>query len=72
MQHGLVADGHFVADQQRETVRVEGACVGDVQHAAVLHTGAGTDADAVHVAAYHRQRPDGAVGSDFNIADNHR
>ncbi len=72
VQHGLVTDGHFIADQQRKTVRVEGTGVGDVQHAAVLHAGAGADADAVHVAAYHGQRPDGAVGADFDVTDNHR
>ncbi|RWW90813.1 hypothetical protein BHE74_00000946 [Ensete ventricosum] len=72
MQHDFVGDGHVVADQQRKTVRVEGPGVGDVQHAAVLYAGACTDADAVHVAANDRQRPDRAVGADFDIADHHR
>lgn len=72
MQHDLVTDGHFVTDDQRETVRVEGACVGDVQHAAVLHAGARADADAVHVAAYHGQRPDRTVFTDFHVPQHHR
>lgn len=72
MQHDLVADGHLVTDDQRKTVGVEGACVGDVQHAAVLHAGACANADAVHVAADHRQRPDRAVFTDFHITQDHR
>src|SRR5471032_265281 len=52
--------------------RSERPCMSDVQHAAVLHAGARTDADAVHVAANHRQRPNRAVGADFDIADHHR
>ena len=71
MQHYFVTDGHFVADQQRKTVRVERPGVGDVQHAAVLDAGAHADADAVHVAANDSQRPDRAVGADFNIAQYH-
>ena len=67
-----MGDGHVVADQQREAVRVERAGVGDVQHATVLHAGARTDADAVHVATNDRQRPDGAVFADFDVADHHR
>ena len=72
VEHDLVADGHFVADQQREAVRVERPGVGDVQNTAVLHAGARADADAVHVAANHRQRPDRAVGADFDIAEHDR
>jgi hypothetical protein len=72
MQHDLVTDGHFVADHQREAVRVERAGVGDVQHAAVLHAGARADADAVHVAAHHGQWPDRAVFADLDVADHHR
>ncbi len=72
MQHDLVTNGHLVADDQREAVGVERACVGDVQHAAVLHAGARADADAVHVAADHRQRPDRAVLADLDVAEDHR
>ncbi len=72
VQHDLVADGHFVADQQRKTVRVERPGVGDVQHAAVLHAGARADADAVHVATDDGQRPDRTVDADFDIADHNR
>lgn len=72
MQHDLVADGHLVTDDQRETVGVEGTGVGDVQHAAVLHAGARANADAVHVAADHRQRPDRAVFADLHVAQDHR
>lgn len=71
VQQDLVPDGHFVADAQRKTVRVEGAGVGDVQHAAVLDAAALADADAVHVAADHHQRPDRAVGADLDVADEH-
>ncbi len=72
MQHDFVTDGHLVADDQRETIRVEGPGVGDVQHAAILHAGARADADAVHVAAHHRQWPDRAVVTDLDVADDHR
>jgi len=72
MQHDFVTDGHLIADDQREAVRVERAGVGDVQHTGVLHAGAGADADAVHVAADHRQRPDRAVFADLHVAQNHR
>lgn len=72
MQHHLVPDGHFVADDQRETVRVERPGVGNVQHAAVLHAGARANADAVHVAAHHGQRPDRTVFTDLHVAQHHR
>ena len=72
VQHDLVTDGHFIADQQREPVGVERPGVGDVQHAAVLHAGARADTDAVHVAADNCQRPDRAVGTDFHISDHNR
>ncbi len=72
MQHDFVTDGHLVADDQWEAVRVERAGMGDVQHAAVLHAGARTDADAVHVAAHHGQRPYRAVLADLHVAQHHR
>ena len=72
VEHDFVGDGHVIADQQRKAIGVERAGVGDVQHAAVLHAGARTDADAVHVATDHGQRPDGAVCADFDVADHHR
>lgn len=72
MQHDFVTDGHLVADDQRKTVGVERPGVGNVQHAAVLHAGARADADAVHVAAHHGQRPDRAVLADLDVADDHR
>lgn len=72
VQHDLVADGHFIADDQWETVRVERAGVGDVQHAAVLHAGTRADADAVHVAAYYGQRPHRAVFTDLYVAQHYR
>lgn len=72
MQHHFVTDGHFVADDQGEPVGVERASVGDVQHAAILHAGARTDTDAVHVAAYYCQWPDRAVFADLHVAQHHR
>ncbi|MNE61397.1 hypothetical protein D3C80_1566080 [compost metagenome] len=45
--------------------------MGDVQHAAVLHAGACADADAVHVAADGHQRPDRAVVTQLDVADDH-
>ncbi len=72
MQHHLVTDGHFIADDQREAIRVERAGMGDVQHAAVLHAGACADADAVHVAAYYSQWPDRAVFANLHVAQHHR
>ncbi len=72
MQHHLVPDGHFVTDDQRETIRVERPCVGNVQHAAVLHAGARANADAVHVAAHHGQRPYRTVCTDLHVAQHHR
>ncbi len=71
MQHHLVADCHFVANDQREAVGVERAGVGDVQHAAVLHAGACANADAVHVAAHHGQWPDRTVLTDFHVTQHH-
>src|SRR5690606_21812309 len=71
VQGDLVADGDFVADGQREPVRVERAGVGDMKHAAILDAAARADADAVHVAADHRQRPDRAVFADLDVADQH-
>ncbi|MNF02184.1 hypothetical protein D3C80_2012970 [compost metagenome] len=72
MQHDLVGNGHVIADQQREAVRVERAGVGDVQHAAILHAGALANPDTVHVTANHGQRPDRAVRAYFDVADHHR
>ncbi len=72
MQHDLVADGDFVADDQREAIRVERAGVGDVQHAGVLHAGARADADAVHVAPDHRHGPHRAVLTDLHVPQHHR
>lgn len=72
VQHHLVADGHLITDDQREAVGVERAGMGDVQHATVLHAGAGADADAVHIAAYYSQRPDRAVFANLHIAQHHR
>src|SRR5690606_31993165 len=71
VQGDLVPDGNIVADDQRIAFRVEGSGVGDVQHAAVLHTGARADADAVHVAADHGHRPDRAVITQYHVADDH-
>ena len=72
VEHDFVADGHVVADQQREAIRIERPGMGDVQYAAILHAGTRADADAVHVAANHRQRPDRAVGANFDIAKHDR
>ena len=72
MQHDFVADGYFIADDERVAVRVERAGVGNVQHAAVLHAGTGADADAVHVAADHGQGPYRAVFTDFHVAQYYR
>ncbi len=72
MQHHFVTDGHVIADDQREAIRVERAGMGDVQDAGVLHAGTCADADAVHVAAYYSQWPDRAVFADLHIAQHHR
>jgi len=71
VQGDVVADGHFVADQQRVTVRVEGPGVGDVQHATVLHAGAVADPDPVHVAAHHGHRPHRGVLAEHHVAEYH-
>ncbi len=71
MQSDLVPDRHLVTDDQRVAIRVERPGVGDVQHAAVLHAGARTDADAVHVTADHGHWPDRAVLAQFDIANDH-
>jgi hypothetical protein len=72
MQHDLVTDGHFVTYDQWKAIGVERPGMGDVQHAAILHAGARANADAVHVAADHRQRPDRAVFTDLHIPQHHR
>ena len=69
VQGRLMADGHIVADGQRETLRMKPARMGDVQHTAVLHGHTLADADAVHVAADHRVRPDRTVLPDDDVAD---
>ncbi|MNP77869.1 hypothetical protein D3C76_1753820 [compost metagenome] len=66
-----MGDGHVIADQQREAIGVERPGMGDVQHAAVLDTGARADADAVHIAADHRQWPYRAVGANLDIPQDH-
>ncbi len=71
VQHGLMAHGDIVADQQWKAVWVEGACVSDMQHRAVLNTAARADADTVHVATYHHQRPDGTVVADIDVTQHH-
>ncbi|MNN82264.1 hypothetical protein D3C81_1991830 [compost metagenome] len=43
-----------------------------MQHATVLDAGARTYTNAVHVATDHGQRPDRAVFTDFDVADDHR
>ena len=50
VQHDFVGDGHIIADQQREAVRVEWPGMSDVQHAAVLHT-----LSVLQQAALHKQ-----------------
>ncbi len=72
VQHDLVTNGHLVADDQRKAVGIERPGMGDVQHAGVLHAGARTDADTLHIAANHRQRPDRAVFADLHIAQDDR
>ncbi|MCY1542487.1 hypothetical protein D9M68_782350 [compost metagenome] len=71
MQGDLVTDGHLVADQQRVAVRVERPGVGDVEDAAILHAGAFSDPDPVHIAANHRQWPHRAVLAQFHVAEHH-
>src|SRR5690606_21631094 len=72
VQQHLVADGYIVTDDQRIAIRVEWPGVGDVQYAAVLHAGARTDADAMHVAANHRGRPDRTIITQLHITQHHR
>ncbi|MNC65356.1 hypothetical protein D3C75_1156340 [compost metagenome] len=57
VEHDFVTNGYFITDQQRKSIRVERPCVGNVQHAAILHAATRTNADAVHIAADHGQRP---------------
>src|SRR5690606_17749867 len=72
MQQYLVADGHIIADDQGVAVGVEGPGVGNVQHAAILHAGTGTDADTVHVPADHRHGPDRTVLAQLDIPQDYR
>src|SRR5690606_32923646 len=69
--HGLVADGDVIADDQRIAAGVVVGGVGNVQYGAVLHTGARPDADVVHIATDHRQRPHRTIIAQFHIADHH-
>ena len=52
MENCAVPDGDVIANFQWPTVWIIGAGVGDVQHAAVLHTGAVAHLDPVHIAPY--------------------
>src|SRR5690606_33683279 len=69
VQQYLVADGHIIADDQGVAVGVEGPGVGNVQHAAILHAGTGTDADTVHVPPDHRHGPDRTVLAQLRSDD---
>ena len=71
VQGDVVADGHFVADQQRVAVGVKGPGVGDMQHAAVLHAAALADPDPVHVSAHHGHRPHRGILAQHHVAEYH-
>ena len=64
-----MADGDIIANHQRVASGVVIARVCDVQHRAVLHAGARTYADAVHIAANHHTGPDGGVIAQYHIAN---
>ncbi len=53
VQHDLMPDGHAVVDDERRPARHETAVVRDVQDAAILDIGLGSDLDAMDVAPDH-------------------
>jgi hypothetical protein len=42
-----------------------------MDHSTVLNIGASADADMIDVAAQHAAEPDGTVGADLNVTDDH-
>ncbi len=76
VQQRHVADGDVVADVGRHAAAglpvVALAILVAVNHGAVLDIGARADADAVDVGADDAAVPDGALGADLDIADDHR
>src|SRR5690606_1014731 len=66
-----MADGDVIADNQRVAAGVVVGGVGNMQYAAILYAGACADADVVHIAPDHRQRPHRAVVAQFHITDYH-
>ncbi|MOA43968.1 hypothetical protein D3C78_1661890 [compost metagenome] len=68
MQHGFVADGDILADQQRMTIRIASTLAAEVQHGTVLYVAAGTDANVVHVAPRRHHGPDAGIVAEFDIS----
>ena len=64
-----VAGGHAFADEGRVAGLGVRAVVADVDDGAVLHVGAGADADVIDVAADDRARPDGDIVAQFDVTD---
>ncbi|MNC62867.1 hypothetical protein D3C75_1129380 [compost metagenome] len=62
MQHGVVANGHALAQGQRR------AHVG-VHHRAILHVAALANVDQLVVPAQHRAKPHAGIGLQAHIAD---
>ena len=69
MQYGAMTDGYIAADQQRKSAGGVRSVVCHMQHSAVLHIGTGADADTMHIAARHRERPDRCILAHFDIAN---
>lgn len=64
--------GDLIADGQRPTLGIKFAGMRDMQHGIVLHAGARTDANAVHIATDDGAGPNRAVLAQVHIANHHR
>ncbi len=71
VEHGLMAYGDAVMDDEGRPTGEETTIVGDMQDAAVLDIGFGTDANSMDVAARHNQGPDGGPLPDLHVAHHH-
>lgn len=71
VEHGLMAYGDAVMDDEGRPTGQETTIVGDMQDAAVLDIGFGADANSMDVAARHHQGPDGGPLPDLHVAHHH-
>ena len=67
MDERQVPDGDVIADPGAAVV-----AAGDMDDGAVLHVGAGADADRREIAAQHAGVPDVGAGSHLHVADERR